>query len=270
MNNTGLKSIRFNWNLLHAVFIGLCANALAAAVLGGLWGVPGLVAGIVAGWVARREGWKAGFLLGLAGPILTALFFCFLFLTDAEIAREGIAEMRKEEGDLVLALKSLLDLVLSTAGGYSVDKYRARRAQNDSRAETKCEPQPQADWSAFYGVLAAFLIACFSLNGPLAQWQAVMLGGVVAGTVSRRNGWMAGTVFGLLFFAVAIYTFLSVYKDISIPGTPSYEMIKGFPSPSTSELIGRLMGAVPLAACGGLIGAWLRALFTGYAIKRAP
>ena len=114
------------------------------------------------------------------------------------------------------------------------------------------------DWSSLNGLLIGIAVAvviAFILPynySPLPFF----FGAIASGYVSRRNGWMVGTVFGLLVFCIGIYSFLQMRSQF--PDVARHYPIMAI---SPSRMTGYLMCYPPLGTAGGFVGSLIRRFF---------
>ena len=122
----------------------------------------------------------------------------------------------------------------------------------------------RSDWSTLNGVTIGLVVACvLFFVSPQFKSSAPFCGAVVAGCIARKDGWIAGTLLGLISFVTAAYIMSRIWPEyVRLFKTSPY-----FNNAPLSQIIGGVTFIVPACAVGGLLGGALRRVMMKIAEK---
>jgi hypothetical protein len=119
------------------------------------------------------------------------------------------------------------------------------------------------DWSLLNGLVIGFVmeILVFFLVPYSLKTYVPFAGGLVSGLIARENGWIAGTILGLVSFAIMAYAAFYIEQKFGA----RFRADPNMAHMPLSYNIGQAMALVPLGAAGGFVGGFLRSLVQKYA-----
>lgn len=120
----------------------------------------------------------------------------------------------------------------------------------------------RSDWSILNCIIIGLVVEglmffILTLSASLSLVALSVIGGCISGCIARRNGWIAGTLLGMITFLISTLFLLHM--------APQWEAFSRthphIPKVSVSQQIGQFMGLVPMGALGGYMGGLIRSVF---------